>query len=570
MKKIYILFTGLFLLAAQSIIAQTFTGIDIWPSAGSSTPRVLTSFNGKVYFQAEADTLHGVELWVSDGTQGGTMMLKDIWPGPGSSYPYNFTAVGTKLFFAADDSMHGTELWVTDGTSAGTVMVDDIWAGPTSSYPGVFTSFNGKLYLSANDNIHGQELWVSDGTQAGTSLVKDIWSGSGSSSPFGSALGSGGQQFVYILSEFNSKLYFRANDSIHGNELWTSDGTTLGTTLVADIWPGPESGSPYCIYTLNGNMIFAARGDSLNGFELWTSDGTGVGTSLLKNIAPNSVSSNSTGADVADYSGFTGSNTKAYFSAYQPSTGYEMWVTDGTTIGTTLVADIWPGPGSSDAGYWGIQSFNGNLYFIANDSVHGSELWTSNGTNSGTTLLKNITTYPYYANLYDPHMFTIYNNRIIFRAAIDSTNLEQLFGSDGTAAGTHILAPTISPNTNPLGTYSTFAIANGSLFVNADFNSIGDELWVYTTPTGITPVSGENAISAYPNPFSSTVTLSGLESSGQYTVQVLDMIGCEHFSTVINNPAQNTSITMPDLSTGVYLMRVSGQGTGQTFKLVKN
>lgn len=574
MKKIFFSIFSFILLLTHGVYAQNFTGIDIWPGTGSSNPIQIASFNGKVYFSATGDTTTtGTELWVSDGTQAGTMLLKDIWPGRGSSYPGGFTAVGSQLFFFANDSVHGEELWITDGTGAGTHMVADIWSGPGSGlayFTPCFTSFNGKLYFGADDSIHGEELWVSDGTQAGTSMIKDIWPGPGSASLWGSALGTDGHEFVNHFNEFNGKLYFSADDSIHGSELWTSDGTTAGTMLVADIWPGTGSGAPYCIFTLNGQMIMGANGDSISGYELWISDGTSAGTSLLKNIAPNSVGNNYYGADVADYSGFTSFNGKAYFSAFTPANGYEMWATDGTSAGTTMIADILPGPTSSYAGYWGFASLNGGLYFIANDSVHGSEFWKSDGTTAGTSMLKNITSYPYFPGIYDEHFFTIYNDRLMFRASIDSTNSDQLFSSDGTAAGTMVVAPAIAPNNDPLANYSNFAIANGSFFFGANFNSIGDELWVYTTPSGITPIGGEQLISAYPNPFNSAVTISGLESSGQYTLQVVDMTGREFYNTTIANPSQNISVTMPDLPTGVYLMRISGQGASQTFKLVKN
>ena len=153
---------------------------------------------------------------------------------------------------------------------------------------------------------------------------------------------------------------------------------------------------------------------------------------------------------------------------------------------------------------------------------------------------------------------------------------DRLFTTDGTAGGTHIIAPPISPNVDPLGTlmftYQTpvLTAANGAIYMNANFNSIGDELWVYGFPVGITPVSGDNTISAYPNPFTSSLTLSGLESSGHYSVQIVDMTGREYYSTEIDQPAQQISIAMPLLSTGVYLMHVSGQGSTQTFKLVRN
>ena len=394
-------------------------------------------------------------------------------------------------------------------------------------------------------------------------MVKDINPGAGDSNPFGILLNNS-TNYVYTLNQFNGKLYFRANDGVHGTELWTSDGTTIGTTMLVDILPGPGDGGPYYFTVYNNLLVFGAN-DSIHGMEPWVSDGTAGGTSLLK-VLNNSP----TGANAADNSGFVLYNNKLYFTASTAASGYELWVTDATTNGTQMVADIWPGPGSSKAGYNGMYPYKGLLYFGASDSTHGSQLWTTDGTSGGTTLFKTITnTTPYDAT---PYAFINYNGELIFVANVDATNQWELFTSDGSASGTHTLAPPIAPNVNPLaymGNFLYFAQANGSLFMNANFNSIGYELWVYNNPTGITPLSGDNTISAYPNPFSSSVTLSGLESSGQYTVEVLDMSGRQYLSSEINNPAQNASFTMPDLSTGIYLMRVSGQGASQTFKLTK-
>ena len=60
-------------------------------------------------------------------------MVKDIDSGSGSSYPDYLTAVGTTLYFRATDGTNGYELWKSDGTAAGTVMVKDIYSGSASS-----------------------------------------------------------------------------------------------------------------------------------------------------------------------------------------------------------------------------------------------------------------------------------------------------------------------------------------------------------------------------------------------------------------------------------------------------
>jgi ELWxxDGT repeat protein len=237
---------------------------DMWPGVGSASPSGLTSINGTLFFTAE-NGINGRELWKSDGTAAGTVMVKDILPGYGPSYPGNFTNVNGTLFFSATNGTSGYELWKSDGTAAGTIMVKDINPGAMDAFinfPSFFTNVNGTLFFTANDGTSGEELWKSDGTNAGTVLVKDIWPGSGGSSPVS-------------LTNVNSTLVFAAYDEISGGELWKSDGTRAGTVLVKDIWPGSGSsgaGRPISfagnVTELNGTFFFSAN-DGLSGLELW-------------------------------------------------------------------------------------------------------------------------------------------------------------------------------------------------------------------------------------------------------------------------------------------------------------
>ena len=563
MKNRYLFLSVLLSLLAGSISAQAFTSIDILQGSGNGNPSQFTEFNGKVYFNAIGDTTKGYELWVTDGTPGGSSMVADIWQGRGSSQPNSFVPVGNKLFFTANDSIHGQELWVTDGTPGGTSMVLDIYPGSTGAGVAFMTALNGKLYFAATDGPHGSELWVSDGTAGGTSLVKDIYAGNSSSNIFGVILNAnGGSFYTYHMTAFNGKLYFRADDGIHGVELWSTDGTTGGTTMVSDMWAGPGAGNPYCITQL-GNKLIMSAADSLHGFELWVSDGTNAGTALIKDIEPGMQS-----GYPSNYSDFREYNGKLYFNVITSAYGVELWSTDGTSAGTTLVKDILAGPGGSNAGNYGPWVYNGRLYFSANDSINGNQLWSSDGTTAGTTLFKVLS--PYTPANASPYLFTNYNNKMYFIASTDSINLAQLYVSDGTSGGTHVIAPAISPNYNPMAyTYNLVPTANG-LYMQGGFNSIGYELWIYNTPTAITETSGEGTLSAYPNPFGNSITLSGLQSSELYTLSVYDMTGRECYQYELNNPAASANVSMPDLATGVYLMRVSTQGSSQTFRLVKN
>ena len=103
----------------------------------------------------------------------------DIQPQAGGFYfsPSNLTNANGTLYFAANDPLNGQQLWKTDGTTAGTVLVSY-----SSSLPANLTNVNGTLFYAALDAVHNTELWKSDGTQAGTVMVKDI-DGANSSFP---------------------------------------------------------------------------------------------------------------------------------------------------------------------------------------------------------------------------------------------------------------------------------------------------------------------------------------------------------------------------------------------------
>jgi ELWxxDGT repeat protein len=164
----------------------------------------LTHAGGTLFFTAN-DRIHGSEVWKSDGTFYGTIMVKDIQTG---GWPYYLTSVNNTLFFVADDGIHGHELWKSDGTEAGTVMVKDINPSGDASLAGL-TNVNGTLFFRANDGVHGTELWRSDGTEIGTVMVKDI-------NPSGDALPG-------KLTVVDGKLFFTADDGVHGKELWATE-----------------------------------------------------------------------------------------------------------------------------------------------------------------------------------------------------------------------------------------------------------------------------------------------------------------------------------------------------------
>ena len=198
---------------------------DIRSGSSASSLSLHTAVGNTLYFQAD-DGIHGMELWKSDGTAAGTVMVKDIYSGSdsGISYP-DITAIGNTIYFSANDGTHGIELWKTDGTATGTVMVKDIRT-PGYSWVDYITAVGNTLFFTA-DVGSGHELWTSDGTASGTYKVKEI-------NPSGHAVGG---NVVPWLTAVGNTVFFCANDGTHGNELWTSDGTASGTNMVRDTDP---------------------------------------------------------------------------------------------------------------------------------------------------------------------------------------------------------------------------------------------------------------------------------------------------------------------------------------------
>jgi ELWxxDGT repeat protein len=340
---------------------------DINPGIGNSNPFPIFISNGSILFFAN-DGVHGKELWKSDGTVLGTTLLKDINVGSGSSATtWAFNAIGNTVFFpaydgAADQGFHGTELWKTDGTAAGTVMVKDInpTIHPSDQYAGSMPSdminWNGILYFRANGAKDNSEVWRSDGTEAGTYLLKEI-------NPGLSGLTSGSAPNYFSI--VNGMLLFEATDLTSGFELWKTDGTEAGTVMVKDIYLAGGS-SPTRLRVMGNNVYFAAT-DPVNGRELWKSDGTAEGTILVKDIYAGPTDSYPWCHSVI--------SNRLYFNADDGINGTEMWVSDGSEAGTHMVQNLAPGNEiSNPAGIWTI---NGKLLMVAITVTTNWEFWVA-------------------------------------------------------------------------------------------------------------------------------------------------------------------------------------------------
>ena len=125
-------------------------------------------------------------------------------------------------------------------------LVRDINLTTAGSDPSQFTAVGDVGYFAATDISSGRELWRSDGTAAGTTLVSDIAAGVASSSPA-------------ALTNVSGTLSFTADDGSHGTELWKSDGSTIGTMLVKDIALDTAGSNPTNLDGRQRNVVLCSQ-----------------------------------------------------------------------------------------------------------------------------------------------------------------------------------------------------------------------------------------------------------------------------------------------------------------------
>jgi ELWxxDGT repeat protein len=506
--------------SAQSETIQLVKDIHINSDYG---PHGLSAFGNNVLFIA-SDGIHGMEPWISDGTESGTFMLKDIWPGNGNSYISSstyldnywnnyFLPLNGSMVFAANDSIHGLELWITDGTPEGTNILKEIKPGIQGTGQQYRILFNDRMYFNADDGT-GQKMWVSDGTEAGTLQFADIRIGGESS------------------AALNGKLYFCGDSVANGRELWVTDGTPDGTRLVKDIEPGGSDSDPNNITAFGNKIIFSADSNGI-GDEPWISDGTEEGTHLLKDINTEignwGTPSSSQGRYYYEF------QDKCYFRARGSDLlGTELWVTDGTEEGTQLVIDINTDtlPANPDSGPSQFIEFNSELYFKAQYQGQ-STIWKIEAAGAQPILFKDD----------GGTFFHILNDRLYF---IDPTGVGK---TDGTVAGT-----TIIPNSS--GSIFTMNRCGNQLFLTAISTAAsGYELHRVSLITGIE--DHRNEFSIYPNPAKEFIHAEVLPNHNNLEYQILDITGKTIVASKFNSTGIN-SINIEGLSSGLYFLKTAG------------
>ncbi|MBX9700562.1 MAG: putative Ig domain-containing protein [Acetobacteraceae bacterium] len=152
---------------------------DIDPAGDSRPVGFIALGDGRVVFAARTPA-SAYELWVTDGTTAGTQMVEEIAPGvtpafTGGDFPRARLGDG-RVVFTASDGVTGRELWITDGTADGTLMLKEIVPGISGGNLRDFVSLpDGRVAFTAV----GDELWITDGSVGGTVALGALWADAG-------------------------------------------------------------------------------------------------------------------------------------------------------------------------------------------------------------------------------------------------------------------------------------------------------------------------------------------------------------------------------------------------------
>ncbi|MCA8963496.1 MAG: hypothetical protein KDC48_01340 [Planctomycetes bacterium] len=417
----------------------------------------LVEHQGRLYFSAVGTTMNtGFELFSSDGTAAGTALVAEIQPGGGNGAPRYLVPSAQGVWFLGAPSSTSTALYLCNGPQS----LQQIGSPLPTGLPPLVPFQNG-LLLSVDDGAIGFEPYFATAAQ-GVTLLGDLRRYIPGIDPQTAARG-------------RDRLFFCAADDVHGRELWSTDGTAAGTTMV-DFTPGTAS-----TFLTNGDSLVSfgdgvAAVTSRNAnYGVLVSDGTAAGTHALP------LPVNARGTAIG-----TRGDVLFVFD------GQRLFRSDGTVAGTSPLPVLAPSPvtapqlfvlpgalvfGGPSGGIFGtdgvaspvqlsVLSYSYPMRKVGDRLVFADArgLLSTDGTLAGTTPLS-----PVFPLLFEGGDSDV----LYFR---DSASL---YRTDGTPAGTVVVAPL------PSGVYveTIVSTATGVFLLGSDLTS-GRELYALDPQLG--------------------------------------------------------------------------------------
>jgi len=365
-----------------------------WRTDGTVVEEIDTSSeNHKSYRTWCANELHlrlsGGQLWRADGPTEARYVVKDI-------SGWTIQVWKNEFYFVSPNDDDSNSLWKSDGTAEGTIQFAT-FAGGVSSNGRVFDSAGDEsalYFMVATGPADDPQIWQTDGTSEGTVVVdegavylSDAYLHATDSDVFVASYSSISKmddssatpewtyefepQSVAYPTSIGDTLYFAASDGEHGPELWRSDGTTDGTFMLRDNSLGSFVSTPFALTPVGDELYFVGLSayDEQMVHDIWKSDGTQAGTSLVKQFA--------TRFDTGNF-GLASMNNSLVFWTGLPS-NRALWLTGRSVSGTQKIMD-----------FNGIDTDNmvvhNDMFFFSGSNVPGLDirLWKRDCRGVGT------------------------------------------------------------------------------------------------------------------------------------------------------------------------------------------
>jgi ELWxxDGT repeat protein len=534
----------------------------------SSYPDHFIKLNNKLIFTAYNGMSERIPF-VTDGTISGTKPIKEDYsyysiPTYSNDIVPKFTKADNNIFFRAFKSGAGFELFKTDGTSNGTVLVKDIAQGSqygVNEYT-IFMEYDNIFYFKANDQIHGEELWRSDGTESGTYMVKDIYPGDI----------SGMFEMTYFYDIYkghavlNNYLYFSAQDS-QGKGIFKTDGTEAGTVkAIPSLANEYEDSTPIIINATSDKIFYVTTVVSEAGSPppqntLWSSNGTAESSVQLLYTPKNSS---------RKFSQNIVFNDELYFAADMlTSSGQSLYKTDGTAEGTIFLKDNF-----MPNGYY-IKNFvvaGNHVYFtVVNYFDTPKELWRTDGTEDGTVLIEAISddVSDWFVSLIEV------NGHLVFVKYDSAHNKIWYINDEMTTPDFYEINITNSENLNQENHEKINSLFkfNNKLVFTANTLVGGEELYIgdlegdfFKVGSVTQNTNNNNPFKIYPNPSNGEIFIVSENSIKIDSVEMFDLTGKSVYKENLKTIEGRLNLT--GLSPGIYLLTVKSTGTSHTYKIV--
>ena len=489
----------------------------------------FTEMGGKLYFSAQSSPGDD-ELWVTDGTQSGTALVKAINPLHGAGIG-NLVKVGNHIFFMATDNGSTWDLWSTDGTEAGTVKIDTLnQPSNTALGPNNISVMGNRLLFCTRE-----KLLITNGTGTGTDSLLSIANYS--------------QGYGYC--ELNGNSYFVLPEITGENEIWRTDGTASGTEMVLNLADTPFNivGASELV-SFNGQIYLAATASGQSP-DLFTYDGNLNGQISRVTISRGGNS---------NPHGFKLYNGALYFIAADTTSSNMYRISVNNSTPAALI------PNANFSSLTNLSFANSSAYCMdgGNKQIHAIEL------TGFTYSVLNLSGYslPYFSD-WNKEFLVGTNGEIFFEAYDSVSNHQVLMESDFTSVGTQVVMPAGANTVHPFNFVAGCGIADvfdlkiwgNKILLPANFNDAGRELWILDPgiASGVDEVKSEGSFLMYPNPASDELTVkTTLCSNCEQNINIVNAGGQVVLKKTLNETT--TSVKISSLASGNYFVSIIENG----------